>query len=182
MNAYHFRELSVALTQKDKVLEALAHALNIQEQEILNMKVERFSLDCRKRSEPHWSFNVRFETAKNLSETHWLVRAREKEDSLDSDPLKKSVPMPSSVSVIGAGPAGLWATLWLLRRGFSVDLYEQGKPVEERFRDIRKFFVDRKFNAHSNILFGEGGAGAFSDGKLNTRSRNPFSNAVLSDM
>lgn len=48
MNAYHFRELSVALTQKDKVLEALAHALNIQEQEILNMKVERFSLDSRK--------------------------------------------------------------------------------------------------------------------------------------
>ena len=86
------------------------------------------------------------------------------------------------VVIIGAGPAGLWASLHLLRRGFTVDLYEQGKHVEERFRDIRRFFVDRKFNAHSNVLFGEGGAGAFSDGKLNTRTRNIFSETVLRDM
>ena len=90
--------------------------------------------------------------------------------------------MASHVDVIGAGPSGLWAALHLLRKGFSVDIYEQGKQVEERFRDIRKFFVDRKFNAYSNVLFGEGGAGAFSDGKLNTRSRNLFSETVLKDM
>ena len=90
--------------------------------------------------------------------------------------------MASHVDVIGAGPAGLWAALHLLRRGFTVDLYEQGKPVEERFRDIRRFFAERKFNEHSNVLFGEGGAGAFSDGKLNTRSRNIFSETVLRDM
>jgi uncharacterized FAD-dependent dehydrogenase len=90
--------------------------------------------------------------------------------------------MPSHVDIIGAGPSGLWAALHLLRKGFSVDIYEQGKQVEERFRDIRKFFVDKKFNAFSNVLFGEGGAGAFSDGKLNTRSRNLFSETVLKDM
>ena len=90
--------------------------------------------------------------------------------------------MASHVDVIGAGPSGLWAALHLLRKGFSVDIYEQGKQVEERFRDIRKFFVDRKFNAYSNVLFGEGGAGAFSDGKLNTRTRNLFVEQVLHDM
>ena len=46
--------------------------------------------------------------------------------------------------------------------------------MEERFRDIRRFFADRTFNPYSNVLFGEGGAGAFSDGKLNTRTRNAF--------
>ena len=64
---------------------------------------------------------------------------------LDGDALAHSVPMASHVDIVGAGPAGLWAALHLLRRGFTVDLYEQGKSVEERFRDIRRFFAERKF-------------------------------------
>ena len=111
-----------------------------------------------------------------------LIESKREIHSLDAEPGKSTVSMASHVDIIGAGPSGLWAALHLLRKGFSVDIYEQGKQVEERFRDIRKFFVDRKFNAHSNVLFGEGGAGAFSDGKLNTRSRNLFSETVLKDM
>lgn len=182
MNAYHFRELSVPLEKKGAVTEALAHALGLKPDEILNLKVERFALDSRKRNAPHWSYNVRFETAKRLATSHWLVPADEKNESLADDPFKDSVPLSKNVTVVGAGPAGLWAALSLARKGFQVDLYEQGSPVEERFGDIRRFFSDRKFNAKSNVLFGEGGAGAYSDGKLNTRTRNAFSSAVLEDM
>lgn len=180
--AYHFRELSVPLEKKGDILGALSHAIGISPDSILNLEVERFALDSRKRNAPHWSYNVKFETAKPLHPTHWLVPATEKKETLESDILKDSIPMSRNVTVVGAGPAGLWAALSFARKGFQVNLYEQGSPVEERFQDIRRFFVDRKFNPRSNILFGEGGAGAYSDGKLNTRSRNIFSSAVLADM
>lgn len=180
--AYHFRELSVPLEKRGDVLEPLSHALGISPDAILDLEVERFALDSRKRSAPHWSYNVRFRTAKRLSGTRWLVPATEKAETLESDILKNSIPISKNVTVVGAGPAGLWAALSFARKGFLVNLYEQGSPVEERFGDIRRFFVDRKFNSRSNILFGEGGAGAYSDGKLNTRTRNVFSGAVLADM
>lgn len=182
LHAYHFRELSVPLEKKGEILPALSHATGIPECDILNWEVERFALDSRKRSAPHWSYNVRFETDRLLTPTHWTIPATDRRESLDNDPLKNSVPLSKRVSVVGAGPAGLWASLHLARKGFDVHLYEQGAPVEERFGDIRRFFSDRKFNPHSNVLFGEGGAGAYSDGKLNTRTRTVFSTAVLEDM
>lgn len=186
MFTYRYRELPVALSKKGEYRAALARELRIHPEEIFNLEVERFSLDSRRKGAPKWSYNVIFDLKRNIRATgnhaKGLVEASRDKESLNQDPMKNSHPMASHVDVIGAGPSGLWAALHLLRKGFSVDLYEQGKLVEERFRDIRRFFVDRKFNAYSNVLYGEGGAGAFSDGKLNTRSRNLFSEAVLKDM
>jgi len=186
MFTYRFRELAVALHKKGDVRAALAREIRVHPEKIFNIEVERFSLDSRRKGDPHWSYNVIFDVASPLRTTgnsaRGLIEAKREERSLDSEPLGNSMPMPGHVDIVGAGPSGLWAALHLLRKGFSVDIYEQGKCVEERFRDIRRFFVDRKFNAHSNVLFGEGGAGAFSDGKLNTRTRNIFSEAVLKDM
>jgi len=186
MFTYRYRELPVALEKKGQLREALARELRLHPEKIFNLEVERFALDSRRKGAPHWSYNVIFDVERPLrasgNAARGLIEATRERETLESDPLTASVPMASHVDIIGAGPAGLWAALHLLRRGFTVDLYEQGKPVEERFRDIRRFFADRIFNEHSNVLFGEGGAGAFSDGKLNTRSRNIFSETVLRDM
>ena len=186
MFTYRYRELSVALSKKGEYRAALARELRLHPEEIFNLQVERFSLDSRRKGDPKWSYNVIFDLKREVRATgnhaKGLVAATRDKESLESDPQKNSVAMPGHIDVIGAGPSGLWAALHLLRKGFAVDLYEQGKCVEERFRDIRRFFVDRKFNAYSNVLFGEGGAGAFSDGKLNTRTRNLFTEQVLHDM
>ena len=186
MFTYRYRELAVALEKKGEVRAALAKTLRVNPEEIFNLEVERFSLDSRRKGDLRWSYNVVFDLKRKIRATgnnaRGLIEALRETRSLDAEPGKNTVPMAGHVDIIGAGPSGLWAALHLLRKGFSVDIYEQGKQVEERFRDIRKFFVDRKFNAHSNVLFGEGGAGAFSDGKLNTRSRNLFSETVLKDM
>lgn len=186
MFTYRYRELTVALNKKGEYRAALARELRVHPEEIFNLQVERFSLDSRRKGDPKWSYNVIFEVKRQFRATgnhaKGLVEASRETESLENDPQRNTVPMASHVDVIGAGPSGLWAALHLLRKGFQVDLYEQGKLVEERFRDIRKFFVNREFNAYSNVLYGEGGAGAFSDGKLNTRSRNLFSEAVLKDM
>jgi len=186
MFTYRYRELAVALEKKGEVRLALAKTLRVNPEEIFNLEVERFSLDSRRKGDLHWSYNVVFDLKRKVRATgnnaRGLIESKREIRNLDAEPLKDTVAMASHVDVIGAGPSGLWAALHLLRKGFAVDIYEQGKQVEERFRDIRKFFVDRKFNAYSNVLFGEGGAGAFSDGKLNTRSRNLFSETVLKDM
>ena len=186
MFTYRYRELAIALDKKGEVRSALAKTLRIHPEEIFNLEVERFSLDSRRKGDLRWSYNVIFDLKRKVRATgnnaRGLIESKREIRSLEAEPGNSTVPMPSHVDIIGAGPSGLWAALHLLRKGFSVDIYEQGKQVEERFRDIRRFFVDRKFNAFSNVLFGEGGAGAFSDGKLNTRSRNLFSETVLKDM
>jgi hypothetical protein len=186
MFTYRYRELAVAFEKKGEVRSALAKTLRVNPEEIFNLEIERFSLDSRRKGDLRWSYNVIFDLKRKIRATgnnaRGLIESKREIRSLDEEPGKSSVPIAGHVDIIGAGPSGLWAALHLLRKGFSVDIYEQGKQVEERFRDIRKFFVDRKFNAYSNVLFGEGGAGAFSDGKLNTRSRNLFSETVLKDM
>ncbi len=83
------------------------------------------------------------------------------------------------VLVVGSGPAGLFAALRLIERGIPPVLVERGAPVEEREGDIQRFFEKRELNTQSNIQFGEGGAGTFSDGKLNTQTHSPLNREVL---
>jgi len=70
--------------------------------------------------------------------------------------------------IIGAGPAGLFCAYFLARSGYKPILFEQGKPVAERLEDVKLFWENGILNPSSNVQFGEGGAGTFSDGKLNT--------------
>ncbi|HNR87923.1 MAG TPA: NAD(P)/FAD-dependent oxidoreductase [Spirochaetota bacterium] len=79
------------------------------------------------------------------------------------------------VIVIGAGPAGLFCALRLIEHGAIVEILERGRPVEERLGDIRLLERDGTLDPESNVLFGEGGAGAYSDGKLTARTRRPES-------
>lgn len=78
------------------------------------------------------------------------------------------------IVVVGAGPAGLFATLSLVMKGFNVTLIEQGKKVEERIIDVDNLMKTGKLNPYSNIQFGEGGAGTFSDGKLQTTINDDY--------
>ena len=81
--------------------------------------------------------------------------------------------------VVGAGPAGLFAALLLAENGVSPVLVERGKDVDSRSADVEKFFAGGVFLQESNVQFGEGGAGAFSDGKLSTGTRSPRHARIL---
>ena len=81
--------------------------------------------------------------------------------------------------IIGCGPAGLFCALTLIENGVKPIIFEQGSCVDEKVKDIEEFRMNRKLNTLSNIQFGEGGAGTFSDGKLTTGINSSYCNRVL---
>ena len=83
--------------------------------------------------------------------------------------------------MVGAGPAGLFCALELLRHGLDVTLIERGKCVDERIKSVNDFISTKVLDEDSNIQFGEGGAGAFSDGKLNTNVSGELTSEVILD-
>ncbi|NOZ12499.1 MAG: hypothetical protein GXO69_02480 [Acidobacteria bacterium] len=84
--------------------------------------------------------------------------------------------------IAGLGPAGLFAALTFLEKGVKPVILERGKPVEERVRDVNALWNRGELNEDSNPLFGEGGAGTFSDGKLTTRINDPMCGFVLEQL
>lgn len=86
---------------------------------------------------------------------------------------------PSEVVIVGSGPAGLFAGYILSEYGVKVHIYEQGEPVEKRIETIEKYLKTGELNVNSNVQFGEGGAGTFSDGKLTARSKDKRVREVL---
>ncbi len=84
--------------------------------------------------------------------------------------------------VVGAGPAGLFAALALARSGVSVDLIDRGPPLAERSRAVARFLRTRRLDPEANLLFGEGGAGTYSDGKIYTRVDHPLEPSILAEL
>lgn len=90
-----------------------------------------------------------------------------------------SVPMSARPLVVGMGPCGMFAALLLAENGYRPILIDRGASVTERVEEVERFYRDKKLNTATNIQFGAGGAGTFSDGKLVTRINDPNCNYVL---
>ena len=119
--------------------------------------------------------------ARDKRDIKWVYTADVSERFEEIPPAYLHADKPARVLVVGSGPAGLFSALYLARGGMKVTLIERGKSVDERAKDVSAFFSSGALNAESNAQFGEGGAGTFSDGKLNTQVNNPLITRVLRD-
>ncbi len=96
-------------------------------------------------------------------------------------PAVKRAEKPCEIVIAGFGPAGIFCALYLARAGYKPTVLERGKSVDERQKSVYKFVNDGFLDPNSNIQFGEGGAGTFSDGKLNTGIGSPLIKTILRD-
>jgi uncharacterized FAD-dependent dehydrogenase len=135
-----------------------------------SFRILKKSLDARKKSNLHHIYTVETFVSE---EPPPLVF-----EDLEKAPEGK-LPM---TTVIGGGPAGLFAALRLIERGMPCRLLERGKPVTERMRDISRHWKKGVVDPDSNVCFGEGGAGTFSDGKLITRIKSPLIRDVMEQL
>jgi len=134
-----------------------AEFLHINEDEITSVDILRKSIDARKK----------FIKVNLQLDVWWGEKPKKKPFELKlSDVSKKT-----KVLIVGAGPAGLFAALKLIEKGLKPVIFERGKDVSMRKRDIQEINTNKGLNPDSNYCFGEGGAGTFSDGKLYTRSK-----------
>lgn len=163
---------------------AIAHRLGLHPEAILEVELLKRSVDGRRRP-PVWLANYRVELrdaeraeAEVLARGSHGVRTFSERDvqrfQADLAPpiLAGRWPEGYRPIVVGAGPAGLFAALRLVEAGAPVLLLERGEPVERRHHDVRAFWRHARLDPESNAVFGEGGAGAFSDGKIYTRRRD----------
>ena len=139
-----------------------------------DLSIRKLSLDARRKEDLHYVYTV---DAVLPGEGKILKKCRSKKVS-EGTPRFYQVPEPGSLPlrhrpvVIGAGPAGLFAALLLAENGYRPILIERGAPVEERTKDVEGFWRGDALKPESNVQFGEGGAGTFSDGKLNTQVKD----------
>ncbi len=164
------RELILPLNHSEKdIRKAASRRLAIANNEIRSLRLVRKSIDARKRR-ICFSYIVDLEVDESLSFPEKIAKVVEPEEEIY---LATVIPgtegLPLSPLVIGAGPAGLFCSLLLARHGYRPILLEQGQDIDRRVKSIRKFWQEAELNPRSNVQFGEGGAGSFSDGKLTTR-------------
>ena len=163
---------------------AIAKKINTDDFQI--HKIVKQSIDARDKNELLYIYAVDIETPLEKRILGSKVNRNDitltKEESYVFPAAKQEAVRERPV-IIGAGPAGYFAALYLARAGFCPILYERGKAVEERTKDVEGFWNGGGISENSNVSFGEGGAGTFSDGKLNTGIKDRFGRirAVIRD-
>jgi len=161
---------------RDPISKALRD-WRIDPADLVSAEVLRESLDARKASRPVLRFTLELVTSRPYRRKLLEPITQEKPDP--DDGFTDTVPMSRQVHVVGTGPCGIAAAIGLARKGFSVVLHERGEDLVERSRKARHLIKEGVLDPETNFLFGEGGAGTFTDGKLTTRTRGKHVKASL---
>lgn len=157
------------------VKKQIAKTLKININQIVDYVLLKSSIDARRKPNVHYVLTCGVNL---VNESAFL----DKKFDYDLTGVKyKRLPISPSVSpvVVGFGPAGMFCALALSEMGLNPIVVEQGADVDSRLNDVKQFWETGKLNEFSNVQFGEGGAGTFSDGKLNTNVNNPICNTVI---
>ncbi len=161
--------------EKDEYIKAASQSLKVREKDIKFVRILSKSLDARSKKQFFYEISI-------------VVSISDSYENKDSFPVytgdvkteRKAKNIKDRPIIIGFGPAGMFTALELIDYGIKPLIFERGKKIEDRSIDIRKFLKERELDPESNIQFGEGGAGSYSDGKLFSRVKNSgYANRVL---
>ena len=161
--------------KESDLTDKIKKILHLKSKEPITYEIVKKSIDARKKPELFmvYSVNVKHEQEDLIlkrNKSSSVMRVKEEKYCFPAVGSKKLKHRPI---IVGAGPAGLFAAYQLALCGYAPIVIERGKPVEERRWDVDTFFATGVLNPDSNVQFGEGGAGTFSDGKLNSVVKDP---------
>ncbi|MEA4825112.1 MAG: NAD(P)/FAD-dependent oxidoreductase, partial [Clostridium sp.] len=160
-----------------------AKRLKVNDKDIKSFRIVKESIDARKRNNIKFNYSVEVECE---NEFKVVERANNKDIKIEKESITEEFIFGNKVMkerpiVIGMGPAGMFAALKLAENGYKPIVIERGEKVENRTNAVEKFWQTGQLNLNSNVQFGEGGAGTFSDGKLTTRIKDNRCNFVLNE-
>ena len=179
--------LRLSIDEPESAVPAhLARALGIAPAAIERCRILRKSLDARTKDSIHFVYAAEISTPEDEDRLMTIARRKHRDLVIDRHqepaftlPPRGTVPLKHRPVIVGSGPAGLVAGYLLAEQGYRPIVLERGPAVRQRIRDVHRFDAGGAFEPESNYLFGEGGAGTFSDGKLTCRSSGPDVRRVL---
>lgn len=167
---------------KREVIEKARRLCGISPDKIKSADIHKTSLDARKRSNIHFVHSVYFELADPAEEQR--LCAKKGFCRMADEPAQPNISdkkREGRTVVAGFGPAGMFCALTLARYGYRPLVLEKGAEVDKRTQKVETFWAGGELDENSNVQFGEGGAGTFSDGKLTTRIKDPLCRSILQD-
>lgn len=179
-------QIALSVEQPEAELAAeITRRLGIASGDLQRWRILRKSLDARSRDALKFVYTVLAEPRDEVGQrSRWdqLPGVEHFEPAHFEDTRPGNEPLPQRPIVVGSGPGGLLAAYYLAKRGYRPLVLERGDEVKERVPAIRTFDSGGAFDAENNYLFGEGGAGTFSDGKLTCRMTGPDVDWVLEQL
>ena len=174
---YRLKDIKIRENISDiEVFRRAIKAYGISESKVKRWRIFKKSIDARNKSDVHFVYTIDIDTDDSK-----IVSRLTKVDEISFPKITNMRKSKYRPVIVGAGPAGLFTALILAQNGVKPIVLEQGKNVDERLKDVEEFKSTGKLNVLSNVQFGEGGAGTFSDGKLNTGISSPFCKKVLEE-
>ena len=163
-------KIPIDSNNKDYILKKISNKLKCRVNEIINYKITKLSVDARDKNNLLYVYEFDVEVLNekvilNNSKTNDITISDESNYSYEITGSKK---FDNRIVVVGSGPCGLLCSYMLAEAGYNPLILERGEKIEDRVNSVEDFFENNNLNINSNIQFGEGGAGTFSDGKLNT--------------
>ena len=164
---------------QEELISKVRSILHVAASDIKKIEIKKQSLDARKKPNLFYVYTVDVKVADEASVLRYLKKRKPSEDVKKCDeeayvfPNEGDTELKYPPVIVGCGPAGLFCAYFLAKYGYQPILIERGAPVEERKSDVETFWETGILKPNSNVQFGEGGAGTFSDGKLNTLVKDP---------
>ena len=160
---------------EDERIRAASQKLGVGEKDIRFVRILNKSLDARNKTQFYYEISIVVNISDNFDNMEGFPVFTENTTTNRKAKIIKERPV-----IVGFGPAGIFAAIELVDNGIKPVIFERGKKIEERNVDVQKLIKERELDPESNIQFGEGGAGSYSDGKLFSRIKNSgYANRVL---